>query len=135
MVTIDELSKLRYINLDIQKLRERRAELKLKVASPTAPNISDTPGTRSHENWRERCIAEIVDLEATIDDKFTQSIHEQLQLARFIFAIPDSRLRLIFTYRFWDLLSWKAVAKKLGNEETADTVKKAVERYLKKKHQ
>ena len=80
----------------------------------------------------ENLALEIADLEAIIDSKITQCIHEQNRLERYIAGIPDSRTRMIMSFRFVDGFSWGKVASKVGGGNTSDSVKKTCYRHLKK---
>lgn len=107
-------------------------ELRRKIGAPSSPKISWTPSGGSRENSTERYIAEIVDLEAIIQAKITQCVHERKRLERYISGISDSMTRQIFTLRFVDGLSWRQVAFGVGGGNTEDSVKKTVYRHIKK---
>lgn len=54
------------------------------------------------------------------------------EVEQYINELQDSRIRRMITYRFLDNLSWVQVAYRMGNNHTADSCQKAVERFLKK---
>lgn len=58
-------------------------------------------------------------------------LREQERVERYITAIPDSRLRQIFRYRFVEGFSWQQVAALMGI--SVDAAKKAVYRRVEKK--
>ena len=88
------------------------------------------PKSPSFENRLERYIAEIVDLEAIIQAKITQCLHERARLERYIAEIPDSLTRQIFQLRFINGLTWVQIAFSVGGGNTEEGVRKRVYRYL-----
>ena len=60
-----------------------------------------------------------------------RAMREELKILEFIEGVEDSHLRRIISLRFLDNLSWTAVAIKIGGGNTSDSVRRAVDRYLK----
>ena len=131
-MTLKELSQLYYLNREIKMDKERLEALRARASAPGSPNYDGMPKSPSYENRLERYIAEIVDLEAIISAKITQCQHERNRLERYIADIPDSNLRMIFTLRFINGLSWVQLAFSIGGDCTADGARMACSRYIKK---
>lgn len=129
-MTLKELSQLYYLNREIERDQERLEELRAKASAPGAPNYDGMPKSPSFENRLERYIAEIVDLEAIIQAKITQCLHERNRLERYIAEIPDSLTRQIFQLRFINGLTWLQIAFSVGGGNTEEGVRKRVYRYL-----
>ena len=125
-----ELSQLYYLNREIERDQERLEQLRASVSAPGAPNYDGMPKSPSFENRLERYIAEIVDLEAIIQAKITQCLHERNRLERYIAEIPDSLTRQIFQLRFINGLTWTQIAFNVGGGNTEEGVRKRVYRYL-----
>ena len=129
-MTLRELSQLYYLEKEIDE-NQRHLE-KLRQKGVGSPEISGMPhGSGSTTGPTERLAVELTDLEAIISAQRIQAIHEEARLRRFIADIPWSRTRLIFTYRFIDMLSWSGVASAMGPPNTAESVRKLCYRYLK----
>lgn len=75
---------------------------------------------------------EIADCDTILSSIEQQEIAEYNRLTRYISGIDDVIVRDMIKYRFIELLSWDEVAIKIGGNNTKDTVKTAVYRYLKK---
>lgn len=129
-MTLKELSQLYYLNREIERDQERLEQLRTSVSAPGAPNYDGMPKSPSFENRLERYIAEIVDLEAIIQAKITQCLHERNRLERYIAEIPDSLTRQIFQLRFINGLTWTQIAFNVGGGNTEEGVRKRVYRYL-----
>ncbi|MGN0556427.1 MAG: hypothetical protein ACI4IV_01115, partial [Acutalibacteraceae bacterium] len=99
-MTLKELSQLYYLNREIARDQERLGELRAAASSPASPKYDGMPKSPNTDNKLERYIAEIVDLEAIIEAKVAQCVHEQNRLERYIADIPDSLTRQIFQLRF-----------------------------------
>ena len=129
-MTLKELSQLYYLNREIERDQERLEQLRARVSAPGSPNYDGMPKSPSFENRLERYIAEMVDLEAIIQAKITQCLHERNRLERYIAEIPDSLTRQIFQLRFINGLTWVQIAYSVGGNNTEEGVRKRVYRYL-----
>ena len=129
-MTLKELSQLYYLNREIERDQERLEKLRARASAPGAPNYDGMPKSPSFENRLERYIAEIVDLEAIIQAKITQCLHERARLERYSAEIPDSLTRQIFQLRFINGLTWVQIAFSVGGGNTEEGVRKRVYRYL-----
>lgn len=129
-MTLKELSRLYYLNCEIERDQERLEKLRASASALGAPNYDGMPKNPSFENRLERYIAEIVDLEAIIQAKITQCLHERARLERYIAEIPDSLTRQIFQLRFINGLTWVQIAFSVGGGNTEEGVRKRVYRYL-----
>lgn len=129
-MTLKELSQLYYLNREIERDQERLEKLRMRASASGSPNYDGMPKSPSFENRLERYIAEIVDLEAIIQAKITQCLHERNRLERYIAEIPDSLTRQIFQLRFVSGLTWVQIAFNVGGGNTEEGVRKRVYRHL-----
>ena len=130
-MTVKELSQLYWLNREIEQDQKRLEELEYKASSPSGPNLTGVPSAKGFTQSKiERYVAEIVDLRAIIAAKQQQCIHERNRLERWICDVPDSLLRMIFTLRFVNGLTWYQVALHIGGGNTEASVKMACYRYL-----
>ena len=134
-MTLKELSQLYYLNREIERDQERLEQLRARVSAPGSPNYDGMPKSPSFENRLERYIAEMVDLEAIIQAKITQCLHERNRLERYIAEIPDSLTRQIFQLRFINGLTWVQIAFSVGGGNTESSVKMICYRYIKKSNE
>ncbi|MCM1509077.1 MAG: hypothetical protein NC177_18355 [Ruminococcus flavefaciens] len=157
-MTVKELSQLHMLNREIEMDKKRLDELDAEIRrdksrlarmesqlnSPSSPKYDGMPKSPSYENKTEVAIAEVMDLrnslkqkrelyiECTniISSKQTMCFVERNRLERYIAALPNSLLRMIFTYRFVNGLPWSQVSESIGNGTTEDSVRKMCYRYL-----
>lgn len=130
-MTIKDLSQLYYLNREIEHDQERLEQLRARSVSLSTPKMDGMPhGSGSEKSKTDWLMAEIIDLEAIIDAKKIQCIHERARLERYIAEVPDSLTRMILTLRFVNNLPWKQVAYSIGGGNTPDSVKKQCYRYL-----
>ena len=129
-MTVDELSKMQYIQQDIARDAERLDELRAKAYAPGSPNISGVRQPRNFSSRVEAFAVKIAEAERRIADKQVRYIREWAKLERYIAAIPDSLTRQILTLRFVDGESWGRIAFELGGNNTAESVRTRVHRYL-----
>lgn len=132
-MTLKELSQLYHLKREIGHDRERLARLRARRGAVSSPKLDGLPGSAGGgQSAIENLALEIADLEAIIDSKIIQCVHEQNRLERYIAGISDSRTRMIMSFRFVDGFSWGKVAYKVGGGNTASGVKMICYRYLKK---
>lgn len=131
-MTLKELSQLYHLKREIEYDRERLARLRARRGVASSPKLNGLPSSAgSGQSAVENLALEIADLEAIVDSKITQCVHEQSRLERYIASIPDSRTRMIMSFRFVDGFSWGKVAYKVGGGNTASGVKMTCYRYIK----
>ncbi len=157
-MTLKELSQLYYLNREIEMDKERLvildteintdegqlADLERVASSPSTPNYDGMPKSPCYGNKIENAVERIDSLvesvkrkkalrreiASTIQAKQTLCLAERSNLERYIADLPDSLLRLIFTYRFIDGLTWNQVSCNIGVRTTEESVKKMCYRYL-----
>lgn len=159
-MTVKELSKLYWLNREVELDRKQLASLEAEIESDkqelaalrremdglTASKLDGMPrGTDVHspvENTVEHVLKletslqrkhELwVNLTARISTRQTLIILERDRLEQFIDTIDSSYIRQIFTLRFVNGLQWGQVAASMGEGFLADSLKKACYRYLRK---
>lgn len=131
-MTLKELSQLYYLNREIERDQERMEKLRARASAPGSPSYDGMPKSSGFGNRLENYIAEIIDLEAIIQAKITQCLHERNRLERYIAEIPDSLTRQIFQLRFINGLTWVQIAFSVGGGNTEGSVKMTCYRYIKK---
>ena len=131
-----QLKQLRYLKNEIKILKEQIENLdytittdSVKGSSPYFPYVEhsikitgiDTEDynrkTRRLQRKLERRVEELLDLVEETND--------------FIESIDDSLIRQIISLRYINGLTWEQVAAHIGGNNTADSVRKVAERYLK----
>lgn len=127
-MTMKELSQLHWLNVEIDRDKQRLAELEARAASPGGPNMSGMPGGGGAGSNVEIAALEIVELKASIEAKIIRCATERARLIGYIDAVPDSRMREIMYLRFVDGLPWARVGASMGY--TGDGARKACKRYI-----
>ncbi|RKJ49996.1 hypothetical protein D7Y09_14110 [bacterium 1XD42-1] len=123
-----ELSQLYSLNKEIEQEKKRLADLEAAEAG-IAVNIKGLPHIGIVSD-KTAIAAEIADCKAVIEAKAQACIAEYNRINRYIASIDNSSMRQVLTLRFVDGLSWNQVACGIGGRNTADSVRKACERFL-----
>lgn len=131
-MTLRELSSVYYIQKEIDLINLKIAELE-EQAEKTTPSLSDMPPSQGVSDKVGEAAAKIADYRRELEIKHAQLTAEKNMLMNYIYTISDSQTRLIFVYRFIDLMSWQHVANAVGGNNTADGVRMLVKRFLLKK--
>lgn len=129
-MNLKELNQIYYIDREIEKDERELKELRASVISLTQ-EISDTPRATNVKDKTAEYISRILDLEKMIELNLERKQIEKKRIMAFIESIDDSRIRLIFHYRFIKNLHWVEVAKLVSPYETADSARMVVKRFLK----
>jgi len=130
-MTVRELSKLYYLHKLIERDTIKLSELEAQL-QPGGMNISGMPRNPSPENMMEKIVPLIIEIKERIEKQQEQYIRERITIEEYIQSVDDYQIRLIMSYRFVDLMTWQQIALLIGGNNTADSVRKACNRYLKK---
>lgn len=137
-------SRLQSLDAEIRQDEEQLAFLEMQASSPSSPNYDGMPKSPSFGNKLEGQVARLCDLKdliqrkkalrsdcaMAIQAKQILCLTERNRLERYIATLPDSLLRMVFTYRFINGLPWGQVADCISVKATEDSVKKLCYRYL-----
>lgn len=140
-MTKKELSQLRYLNKEIEMLKQQIADLEHKMETEIVSDVV----SGSNPEWpyeRRRFHVEGIDIKGyekrlrRLKRKLGRRLEELMelreQLEEYIATIPDSLVRQIFALRYINGLSWKQIAAHIGGGNTADSVRMMHNRFLKK---
>ena len=127
-MTIKELSQLYFLNLEIEKQKQRLAELEADAFNIT-PQLTGMPSGTCVNDKVGMYAAEIADLKELISLNIQKCWYERNRLERYIQGIDDSQIRQILTLRFVEGLKWEEVADELKGV-TSESVKKQCYRYI-----
>ena len=160
-MTVKELSKLYWLNREVEWNKKQLAELEAEIdrdraeletlrrsldgmASPKMdgmPHGSDVSSpvenTVEHILTLEDALARkhdaLVNLQARISTRQTLVILERDRLEQYILSIEEPYMRDVFRLRFINGLPWQQVAESLGRADTWESVKTACYRYIRTK--
>lgn len=129
-MTKAELSRLYYLNKEIQREEERICELEAASTSCTT-KISGLPHMGGIAD-KTGIAAGIADCRTAIEKNKELCIVEYNRLMRYINSIDDSLIRLIFKYRYLDCLKWDFIAARIGGDNSAESLRQIHKRFLDK---
>lgn len=130
-MTLKELSQLYWLNREIERKKARLSELRTKSVY-TEQGITGVPGTQGVSDRTSSYAVEIADTQEIIEISIRRCFCELNRLDHYIDSVDDARMRDILSLRFINGLPWKQVAASIGGGNTADGVRKACKRFLKK---
>ncbi len=130
-MTVKELSKLYYLKKLIERDELRIIELRSRML-PGSINLDGMPRASSPSNKMEESLAAIFDIDERLKKERAEYIKEQIAIEEYIRSVDDLQIRLILSYRFVDMLTWKQIAIRIGGGNTEDSVKKMCYRFLKR---
>lgn len=128
-MTKDELEHLSDLNIELNRDLERLRELQSAVAGHTS-SISGLPHIGILQDNIGLYLAMIDELKKVIMKRVLSSILEYAKLNAFVNDIDDPLLRQIILYRYVDRLQWRQIAARIGGNNTEDSVRLMVNRYL-----
>ncbi len=128
-MTLKELSIYYKLHERLERNREMLSSLyaaagpgaQVITGMPHAPGVSDKVGNLAAEIW---------DLQGRIKHLESTCAEEKKKLEKYIGAIKDDQIRMIFRLRFIHCMTWLQVAKAIGGRNTANSVKLTCYRYL-----
>lgn len=134
-MTMKELFQPHWLNLEIDRDKQRLAELEARATSPGGPNMSGMPGGGGAGSSVESDAIAIIELKEQIRGKLARAMAERDRITAYIDGVDDAQLRLIMHLRFVDGLSWAQVGASVGAGYTGDACRMACKRYLEKSEQ
>nr|DAH48664.1 MAG TPA: Protein of unknown function (DUF1492) [Caudoviricetes sp.] len=121
----------------IKYLRQRKEKLEAAGGSEVADTVKGNDGKHSilirGTAWPEydHVIKILTQREANLSN-LNVKIEEQIkETEEIINMLTDSTIRRMLTYKYIDRLTWQQTALRMGRRYTADSCRKAVERFLK----
>ena len=129
-MTVRELSKLYYLQKLIERDAEHLAELEARL-QPGAMNIDGMPKSPTSKNMMEEIVPLIIEVRERLAQEHADFLRERNVIERYIQGVEDYQIKLILSYRFVDLKTWRQIALLIGGNNTEDGVKKACYRFLK----
>lgn len=127
-----ELKSLYYLKKEVKELRRRISELETAAAGCTA-RITGLPGDEGISDKIGEYAAQIADLRALLELNLKKCFFELNRLNRYIQSVEDPLVKQIMIYRFINGCSWRKIAFQVGGNNSVDSVKKRLYRYLKNK--
>ena len=131
-MTKKELSQLYYLKKEIKQQQRRIAELEA-VATNCSTNITGLPSGNSISDKVGNYAAQIADLKALLDLNLKKCFYEFNRLNRYIEEVEEPLIKQIMIYRFENQMSWMQIEKAMGGKNRAESLRKKLYRYLKKK--
>lgn len=129
-MTKKELSQLYYLKKEIKEQQRRLQELEAAAAGCTA-KITGLPSGDGISDRIGEYAAQIADLQALLDLNIKKCFYELSRLNRYIQSVKDPLTKQIMIYRFINGYSWRKIAFQVGGNNSVDSVKKRLYRYLK----
>lgn len=130
-MTKKELSQLYYLKKEIKEQQRRIAELEA-AATNCSTKITGLPSGKGISDKIGNYAAQIADLKALLDLNLKKCFYELNRLDRFIQSVEDPLIRQILLYRFEKHMSWRQIARAIGGNNTSESLRKKLYRYLAK---
>lgn len=109
---------------EIQRIMDRLTSI--------SPNLSGMPhGGGVHDKLGEG-VPDLVDKKRELEEIQRGYEQEEARLNGWIDGIEDLQIQLIFSLRFKERMSWNEVADTVGGNNSEDSVRMTVNRYLEK---
>ncbi len=130
-LTLKSLNELRNMQYHIRRLKRRIAEIE-SGALPQSPKTDGIPQGRSNISKTERTVEKSERYKAVlqrIKEDYERRVRE---VETEIYSLDDEFIKAILISRFADAHSWRQVARDIGGNNTADSVRMACMRFFQK---
>ena len=131
-MTSRELKNLYYIKKEIEEQQRRIAELEA-AATNCSTKITGLPSGKGISDKIGNYAAQLADLKALLDLNLKKCFYEFNRLNRYIEEVEEPLIKQIMIYRFEHQMSWMQIEKAMGGKNRAESLRKKLYRYLKKK--
>lgn len=131
-MTNKELSQIYYLKREQKLIEERLEEIRVRATKVTIVLDGAGAGKQSSACAKfETLIDRQMELESQLADLQQKINEETYRIQDYINSIDDSLIRIIVTLRCINCYSWNKVARAVGGDNTADSVRMIYFRYLK----
>ena len=127
-MTKERLGQLSWLKLEIEELTKRIRRIENLLAGKTN-RIDGMPWVGTQSDIIKELAPQLTALQEQLAQSRSIAMEEFNRLQTFIHNIDDSQIRLLFTLRYMDGLSWHQVAWRLGGN-TADSARMMHNRFL-----
>lgn len=120
---------------DILHLRQEIEDLENQIhkyramAEKSTSTITDMPSSSKKVDYRDLLVDTLNELEQ-IKKAYTARLFE---IESYIATVDTLFVKRVIRYKYIEGLNWRKVAEKIGGNNTADGVRKVLDRYLKRK--
>lgn len=126
-----KLYRLFYLPKQIEHTRREIQRIKERLTA-ISPSLTGMPHGGGVYDKIGEGVPELVDKKAQLERMVHGYEAEENEIERWIDEIEDLHLQLIVRLRFKDKMSWQEVAMEAGGNNTEDSVRKLVDRYIRK---
>lgn len=130
-MTKKELSQLYWLNREIEEEKRKLAELEAAASGCTA-KITGLPHVGGAHDKIGDLATLIAEQRDFVDLKVRESVVEYNRLCRYILNVDDALVRKIMSARFVDHMTWSEVETVVGGGNNAESLRKKLNRYLKR---
>ncbi len=130
-MSVRDLKNLYYLKKEIEHQQRRIMELEAAATNCSA-KITGLPSGKVISDKIGQYAAQIADLKALIDLNLKKCFYELNRLNRYIGSVDDPLIRQIVMYRFENHMSWRQIARTMGGNNSAESLRKQLYRYLRK---
>lgn len=128
-MTLKELYRLNDLKKLIKRTEARIAEVEA-LLDPASTKFSGMPRSPTSRNVTAAEMAQLIDLKNELEAQKLEYVAKETEIEQFIHNIDDFHVKLIVSYHFVDMLTWRQTAQKIGGGNSEDSVRMACERYL-----
>ena len=131
-MTKRELEQVYYLSKEVDMWQKELERIQFRsVVRP--PALTGLPGgTMTSDNVGETA-SEIADIKAIIRGRILEIEIQRKNIMEYILTLEDSFMRQILFKRHVSLMGWVKIAGEVGGGNTADSVRMAHDRFLRKK--
>lgn len=126
------LKRLNALKEGLEGLRDLEQEINIKMDSIPGGEVSGVPSGKNKSNSKEQQYISGLREKENLQKRYEQMKKDYSDAYEYINNVSEHTLYLIFYRRFILGYSWTKVAMKCGGNNTGDTVRMRVIRYLEK---
>ena len=131
MITIEELKKYRYLQMQAQAIQEQIRQMYVPISSPKLFQIgtkSNVPGDPTRQAFYK-----IERLNRELEDKVNEIAVQMKRILDWVDTIDNLEIQIIIRWHFMNGLSWKETARKIYSTSDSDSCRMKFYRYFNQK--
>ena len=132
-MTVQELNRWRYLDLQIEDLKIKINELE-DLATGGTSHITGMPKSPNTTDRMAEYVSKMVDLKNILAERYRDCVECRIRLENYIDSIAyDPYMQTIITLRYVNGLTWNEISDRVSNGSVdPETIRKAHNRFLTK---
>lgn len=130
-MTLNELYSIPHLEREIDEISKRIKEIE-EMGESTTAQLSGMPSSNKKSDKVGECGTALAYYKELLYDAQKKRIVAEIEIVKYIETVKDAEMRRKLWLRFVRQMQWQEIADKIGGNNTEDSIRKSVNRFVNK---